>query len=70
MPACLLLVMLFGQSAGIGCTKTTDTAVTDTFCEVVEPFRWSRHDTEETILQAKRLNAARDRLCGRAAPRE
>lgn len=64
MPACLLLVMLLGQSAGIGCATTTASAVTDTYCAVAAPIRWSAGDSDETILRIKRHNAAWKRLCG------
>lgn len=67
MPACLLLVMLLGQSAGIGCATTTATAVTDTYCAAAAPIRWSAGDSDETILQIKRHNAVWTRLCGAGA---
>ena len=53
MKLCLLLVMLAGNSLGIGCQKMTDSAVTDSYCRVSEPVRWSRRDTPGTIALAK-----------------
>jgi hypothetical protein len=66
MNVCLLLLMLAGNGLGIGCQKTmTDIAVIDTFCQSAQPIRWSRHDTPETIAQAKAHNRAYTRLCGK-----
>jgi hypothetical protein len=66
MKHCLLLVMLAGNGLGIGCPKSmTDTAVIDSFCHAAQPIRWSRHDTPETIAQAKAHNRVWTGLCAK-----
>ena len=66
MKLCLLLLMLAGNGLGIACRNpTTDTAVIDTYCRSAKPIRWSRHDTPETIAQAKAHNRVWTRLCAR-----
>jgi hypothetical protein len=47
-------------------TTMASGGTTDVSCHAFEPIRWSRHDTDETIRQAKEHNAAWSALCRNA----
>ena len=62
-----LVLALTGCAAMTGSSATTDVApkpVASDFCLIAKPIRWSVHDTDETILQAKEQNAVGKKLCG------
>lgn len=47
-----------------GCATTTGTGATKVFCGAAKPIDWSVKDTDDTIRQAKELNAVGRKLCG------
>lgn len=52
---------------GVLCTppETANPTVIDTLCEATQPIRWSRSDTDETIIQVKAHNAVWKSLCAK-----
>ena len=47
-----------------GCVTTTGGAGTEVFCRTQAPICWSVKDSDETIRQAKRINAIGKEVCG------
>ena len=68
----LLLAMLFSTAAcqQIPTTRTVaieaDTMIAEDICDVWLPVSYSSRDTDETQLEARANNAARDAYCGGA----
>lgn len=61
---CVFDLQVFGVGKGILCEqRAPQPVVIDTVCQVVEPIRYSRNDTTETIRQVRAHNAAWDALC-------
>jgi hypothetical protein len=61
MRAVLLLVLLLIPP---DCATTTASVGTDSVvCSAFEPIRWSKKDTDDTILQVKEHNAAWAAIC-------
>ena len=61
MNICALMVL----GIGLLCTppNNPNQSVVDTTCRVIEVIRWSRNDTDETIIQVKEHNAVLGALC-------
>lgn len=47
-----------------GCSQTTLTGETKSYCSVFPNITYSSRDTPETVTQIIKHNAGRDRLCG------
>jgi hypothetical protein len=60
---CFFDFQLFGTGAGVFCNEPANPAVVDTSCQVFEPIRYSRTDTDETRQQIREHNAVWDVLC-------
>jgi hypothetical protein len=61
---CLFDLSILGTGAGVLCEQLPARAgAVDTACRAYVPIRYSRHDTAETIRQAREHNAAWDALC-------
>ncbi|MEL6920585.1 MAG: hypothetical protein AAFO77_06105 [Pseudomonadota bacterium] len=66
------LALIIATGSLVGCAKMTAIDVTDTnsatgsdiSCQAFEPIRWSKADTDETILAAKTHNTVWLSLCG------
>lgn len=61
----LARLLIASSLAGLAAcmTLTGSGATKPLFCDIAKPIYWSAKDTDETIVQAKELNALGVKLC-------
>lgn len=60
----LLIPLMLLLEVGCQSPKATVSAATSSdFCLIASPFYWSKNDTADTIIQAKKYNAIGVKLC-------
>lgn len=63
----LTLVFTLTLAACATMMDSREQTKSSSFCLIVKPISWSKHDTDETLVQVKRLNAQWKALCSPAS---